>query len=180
MSDFYPYFWQLQFDEYEYNYQMYIPYLDVISSNINENTKNVYINPSSLFVYCDNKQLCDFFLKLQSKVEYDLFSNRLILQMKYVDKLDYTIQKWNKRLLINTDCLYIYKSCIKEIFENVIIYLIDKTIYVFLDYNKSEQIENTFKKIDEYFLPIELNSYLIFENLLVLDTDCKLERWVVI
>lgn len=42
-----------------------------------------------------------FLIKLLKKVEYDLFSNRLILQMKYVDKLGITIQKNGIKKFIN-------------------------------------------------------------------------------
>lgn len=60
--------------------------------------------------------------------------NRQILAIN--NDYEYIVEKWIKKSTKNKNPIYFMSCCLKEIFTNLIIYLKDDKIYIFLDYKK--------------------------------------------
>lgn len=92
---FYQYLWYLTYinGSYTLEYNNYNPYYEISSIGINCANNNYGVNLYSLGLYYFDfdKNLLDYYIKLLSKVRYELLINRLFLS---VDIDDYIISKW--------------------------------------------------------------------------------------
>lgn len=181
-NKFYPYLWYLEYRKISNIYFTdYIPYFELSVDGFNVG-ENAYINLSKLgifFKYGMDDKLCSFYIHLLAKIRYMSIYSKLYI---YSKGNDFAIAKWEYKRMYIKDKMYIFFSSIRESFKSYVIYRKNKTFYIILDYEKTDENEEKIKTIIDKFLPIGIDAIYLFNHFLFVDIKelSKLERWVAI
>lgn len=179
---FYPYLWYLQYIE-KYNISIvdYNPYFEISSDSLNSISNNIYINlpylKLSSLEFLPNEFTISY-IKILSKLRYEFLISPII----YFYEDNYYISKWKYKSIYIKDKIYIFLSCVKDVFKNNIIYFKNNKFLIFLDYEYNIEFKNIMEKILFDFLPIDFKCEYFFKHFLFSDIEelCKLEEWVLL